>query len=877
MWVTLKTLQPSDMTPMVRQFLQAKAEAGDSLLFFRMGDFYELFFEDALEAAELLGLTLTSRDGAEKDRRVPMCGVPVRAVDTYVARLIRSGRTVTICEQMEDPRYAKGIVKRAVIRTVTPGTVLEPDLLDERSNNYLASVCSGESGRVGLAFSDVTTGEVGFTELEPPLETAVPDELARLRPAELLVPEEDRPAWLETVRRRHPDMAITARPADHFEPRPAREEILRFYGLSTLKGVELEEMQAAQGALGALIRYVSQTQRESVPALRLPRRYDRSGWVALDASSQRNLELTANMLDGGRRGTLLGVLDRTLTPMGSRLMRQWITRPLRNPAEIDQRLTAVEVLVGQHQIRSDLRDVLRGCPDVERLLARISARSGNARELMALGNALERLPRLQSMLADAGAGLLGEVVRLLDPMEDISGEIRATLVEEPPVTLNEGGLIRDGRDAELDRLRELVRGGRDWIARLQAEERERTGIPKLKIGYNRVFGYYIEVSSSYARQVPPDYQRKQTLSGAERYVIPALKQREEELLTAQERINNREYELFCALRDRVAQQANRIQAAATAIAVIDVLAALAETAVLKGYCRPEIDDGSELVIRDGRHPVVEDLSAPGTFVPNDLHLDISGKRMLIITGPNMAGKSTYLRQAALITIIAQMGSFVPAAYARIGVVDRVFTRVGASDNLARGESTFMVEMIETATILNAATSRSLIVLDEIGRGTSTFDGISIAWAVAEYIHDRIGARTLFATHYHELTELGNRLHHAKNVNVEAREYNGTVVFLYRVADGGADHSYGIHVAQLAGLPREVISRARVILESLETGNPAPAGMPEQIWLFPTSGEPPEPSQVERELERIDPDALSPREAHEALYRLKELLARPRRK
>jgi len=862
---------------MVRQFLQAKAEAGDSLLFFRMGDFYELFFEDALEAAELLGLTLTSRDGSDKDRRVPMCGVPVRAVDTYIARLIRAGRTVTICEQMEDPRYAKGIVKRAVIRTVTPGTVLEPDLLDERSNNFLAALFPMTQDRAGLACTDVTTGEVSFTELTTPLETTAADELARLRPAELLVPDEYAASWLDAMRRRFPDMTFTARPADHFEPHPAREEIARFYGLGTLKGIGLEDMPAAQGALGALIRYVIQTQRDSVPTLRLPRRYDQAGWMVLDASSQRNLELTANLVDDGRRGTLLSVLDRTLTPMGGRLMRQWIVRPLSDPDIIRQRLDAVETLVENHSVRASLRDTLRGCPDLERLLARISARSGNARDVAALGAALERLPRVRELLSGLPAQLIRDLLTTLDPLEDLQGEIRATLIDDPPVTLNEGGLIRDGRDAELDHLRELVRGGRDWIARLQAEERERTGIQKLKIGYNRVFGYYIEVSASYTDQVPPDYQRKQTLAGAERYVTPALKQREEELLTAQERINAREYDLFCALRDSVSAQAARIQTAASLLAIIDVLTALAETAVLKDYRKPEIDDSGIIDIRDGRHPVVEDLAPPGTFVPNDLHLDVDGKRMLIITGPNMAGKSTYLRQAALITIMAQMGSFVPAATARIGVVDRVFTRVGASDNLARGESTFMVEMIETAAILNAATPRSLIVLDEIGRGTSTFDGISIAWAVAEYLHDRVGARTLFATHYHELTELGNRLHHAKNVNVEVREYNGMVVFLYRIAEGGADHSYGIHVAQLAGLPRQVINRARVILESLKSGNPAPAGMPEQLWLFPPAAVTSAPSVVERELERVNPDSLSPREAHELLYRLKELMARPRRK
>ncbi len=874
-WITTENLSQSDITPMVRQYLQAKAECGTSLLFFRMGDFYELFFEDALEAAELLGLTLTSRDGADKDARVPMCGVPVRAVDAYVARVIRAGRTVTICDQVEDPRTAKGIVKREVVRTITPGTVMEPELLDERANNYLGALAWLPEGRGALAFLDVTTGETLAAPVDGNADRVFQDEITRMAPAEMLHPDDADADRLERLRRIFPEMTFTPRPPEHFDPELAGELVMNVFGLGTLKGVGLEDAPETAGCLGAALAYMRETQRDCAPRLRLPRRYSPSGYVVLDGNTQRNLELVATLAGGGRRGSLLGVLDRTLTSMGGRKLRHWILHPLVDVDAVNGRLDAVAELAAGVELRMALREQLRGVSDLERLTGRITSKTGNARDLRALGQSLERGPVLRGLLGGAESALLRELRDLMDPLEDVTSLIARAVVDEPPLSVQEGGIIRDGYDAELDRLHGLVRGGRDWIAQLQLEERERTGIAKLKVGYNRVFGYYLEVSRGQSAQVPEDYQRRQTLANAERYVTPALKEREEEMLSAQERMHSLEYDIFCAVRETVSAESRRIQQTADAVAALDVLLSLAEVATARDYCKPEVGAFGALAIRDGRHPVVEDLMKRGEFVPNDTVLDPDNASMLIVTGPNMAGKSTYLRQTALITLMAQIGSFVPAASARIGAVDRIFTRVGASDNLVRGESTFMVEMIETAAILNSATEKSLLVLDEIGRGTSTFDGISIAWSVAEHIHDTVRARTLFATHYHELTELGAKLEHAKNVNVAVREWGERVVFLYRIVDGGADHSYGIQVAQLAGLPPAVLQRARAILESLEAGNPAPAGLPEQMWLFGAAADT-GPTAVELELQKIDPDSLSPREAQNLIYHLKHLANKPRK-
>jgi DNA mismatch repair protein MutS len=875
-WKKLSDISERNMTPMLRQYLQAKAECPDSILFFRMGDFFEMFFEDAVEASQILGLALTSRDSTGKDDRVPMCGVPFRSVETYLARMIKAGRTVTICDQIEDPKDAKGIVKRSIVRTVTPGTVIEPNLLDETSNNYLAALAA-ENGRAGLAFVDVSTGEFLAAQLDSDIERTLYDELTRMAPAEVIVPDNFDDALLARLRARFDAVAFTPRPADDFLLETAAEALLDQFGLATLKGIALDDAPQAASSASAVLAYIKTTQRDGVPHLRLPRRYSPAQFVVLDGNTQRNLELTESAFDRRKRGTLLGVLDRTLTSMGGRMLRQWILHPLVDITAIRARLDAVEALHNNAELRLELRDILKSVGDLERLLGRITSKTGNARDVKGLGNSLRQAPLVKRVLSQIDAGLLAELRDGMDDLDDVAAWIDSAIVEDPPAPITDGNLFKDAYDPELDRLRGLVRGGRDWIAALQRDEIARTGINNLRVGYNKIFGYYIEISRGNVHLVPPDYERKQTLVNAERFVTPTLKSREEEIVTAQERMQKLEYDLFVKLRDQIAAEARRIQETAAAIATVDTLLSLADVAAAKNYAKPIVDDGGLLRIRDGRHPVVEDLMPRGQFVPNDTLLDTDADRLQIVTGPNMAGKSTYLRQVALIALMAQVGSFVPAAEAQVGAVDRIFTRVGASDNLARGESTFMVEMIETANILNTATEKSLIVLDEIGRGTSTFDGISIAWSVAEHMHDHIRAKTLFATHYHELTELGQKLEHAKNLNVAVREWNGKVVFLYRIVDGGADHSYGIQVAKLAGLPAAVIKRARQILESLETGNQASVGLPQQMYLFGPGGSsgPAGPGPIEKELQSVEPDTLSARDALELIYHLKHLLNRPR--
>ncbi|GMW01588.1 MAG: DNA mismatch repair protein MutS [Candidatus Hydrogenedentota bacterium] len=873
-WKKLSDINTAKLTPMLRQYLEAKAESGESLLFFRMGDFYELFFEDAVEASQLLGITLTSRDGSDKEDPVPMAGVPVRSVETYISRALKAGRTVTICEQMEDPKDAKGVVKRAVSRTITPGTIMEPNLLEERTNNYLAAV-SVRGDRAGMAFLDVTTGEFLAAEVQTDAERTIADELTRMAPVEVLFAGGLVGDSGDRIRKRFHGVSFTERMDDEFDPAYGMDTLLDQFGLATLKGLGLDDASEALGCAGAVLHYVKSTQRDAVPHLRPPRRYHPGHFVVIDGNTQRNLELVESLADKKRHGTLLSVIDRTLTSMGGRKIRQWILHPLLDVNEIGRRLDAVEELFNDGERRMRLREALQGVADLERLMGRLTARAGGPRDMKALGTSLDHTPGVKAVLAHAVSPMLADVVGGMDELQDVRSWIANAIVAEPPLSLNDGNIIADGYDAALDELRDLVRGGRDWIAKLQRDESARTGIPNLKVGYNKVFGYFIEVSKGNVHLVPEDYERKQTLVNAERYVTPTLKSREEEIVTAQERMCKLEYDLFVELRDRVSAQAKRIHATADALATVDVLLSLAETASRNQYARPQVHDGDELRIREGRHPVVEDLMSRKDFVPNDTLLE-SKANLHIVTGPNMAGKSTYLRQVALIALMAQIGSYVPAAGAQVGVVDRIFTRVGASDNLVRGESTFMVEMIETATILNMATRKSLIVLDEIGRGTSTFDGISIAWAVAEHIHDTIGAKTLFATHYHELTDLANRLEHVKNVNVAVREWGGKVVFLYRIVDGGADHSYGIQVAKLAGLPPVVIERARLIMESLEAGNPGMVGLPEQMYLFGPASEP-EPSKVEQELDAADLDALSPREALDFLYHLKHMIGKPRKK
>ncbi len=875
-WKTLAEAAQGRLTPMLRQFIDAKAQSGNSLLFFRMGDFYELFFEDAIDAAEAIGLTLTSRDGDPKDKkgRIPMAGVPVRSVDAYVAKLLKLGRTVTICDQVENPKDAKGVVKRAVVRTVTPGTLTEPELLNETTNNYLGAIWIGRDCG-GVALADVSTGEFLAAQLNGDTRQSVDDELVRMAPAEVLIPDTMDARDVDELNSRFPAIQFTLRPDDTFDLEFAGRELRDAFDLATLKGLELDDAPEAVRCAGATFAYIQETQRETAPYLRPPRRYSPGQYVVLDGNTQRNLELVESLRDKSRHGTLLNVLDKTRTSMGSRMLRRWLLHPLVAVDTIRGRLDAVAELVDNAETRLRLREALQGVADLERLLSRLTSQAGNARDLAALGRSVQQIPDVKAALKPCSAAMLVDLRDNTDPLEDVASLVAGAIIDEPPATISDGGLMKDGYDAELDRLRELVRGGRDWIATLQKGESERTGIPNLKVRYNKVFGYYIEVSNAHVNKVPDDYERKQTLVNAERYVTPTLKSREEEIVNAQENLNELEYELFVALRKRVAQEAARIQAVAEAIAATDVLLSFAEVAATNDYVRPEIDTSGVLDIRDGRHPVVEELVPRGTFVPNDATLDSDSAQIQIVTGPNMAGKSTYLRQVALITLMGQIGSFVPAASAHIGVVDRIFTRVGASDNLARGESTFMVEMIETAAILNCATRASLVVLDEIGRGTSTFDGISIAWAVAEHLHDRIGAKTLFATHYHELTQLANNMERVQNLNVSVREWDGKVVFLYRLAAGGADHSYGIQVAKLAGLPAGVIDRARGILELLESGNAQALGLHQQLSLFVSEDSiaprRAEKTALESLVEKADPDAMSPRDAHEFLYSLKKAI------
>jgi len=869
-WAKIENLADSQITPMLRQFIEAKAESSDSILFFRMGDFYELFFDDAIETSELLGLTLTSRDGSGKSERIPMAGVPVKAVDGYVARLIQAGKTVSICEQLEDPKSVKGIVKRGIVRTVTPGTITEPELLEDNANNFLAAIHL-RNGKAGLAFVDVSTGEFLTAQTDDGVQTLF-DELIRMAPAEVLYSNELDSDLIDQLQQSFDTMSFKKRPDHDYDPKWAEEQVQSQFDLSTLKGVALEDAPEACGCAGAILQYIQDTQKDAVPHLRLPRRYSPSSYVILDGSTQRNLELVESLTGRQRVGTLLHVLDQTRTNMGARKLRHWILHPLLDTLEIQRRHNGVEECYSNTELRLTLKDCLRPIADLERLLSRITSKAGNARDVKALGRSLEQVPRVMEALEMVQSEVLTQLRDGMDDLSDVTQWIEDSIVDEPPLTIMEGNILKVGHDPELDRMKELVTGGREWIANLQRSEMEATGIQKLKIGYNKVFGYYIEISKGQAEKAPDHYERKQTLVNAERFITPELKQREDEIVNAQENMQSREYELFVALRDKIAAQAHRIHDTADAIATIDVLLSFSEVAVTQNYAKPQVDATDELDIKDGRHPVVESLMKSNDFVPNGIQLDPASSNMLIITGPNMAGKSTYLRQVALITLMAQIGSFVPASSARIGVVDRIFTRVGASDNLVRGESTFMVEMIETANILNTATSRSLLVLDEIGRGTSTFDGISIAWSVAEHIHNNINAKTLFATHYHELTELANQLEHASNVNVAVREWGGKVIFLYQIVDGGADHSYGIQVAKLAGLPREVITRAREILEHLESGNAGALGIPEQMYLFGAgTGASGDSSKVEKALGDINPDDLSPKEAHEFLYDLKKKL------
>ena len=847
-------------TPLMQQYREIKARHPGTLLFFRMGDFYEMFEDDARLAARELGLTLTARNnGGAAD--VPLAGVPVKAATEYLRRLIALGHRVAICEQVEDPKLAKGLVRREVIETVTPGTVLAEEWLERKRNNFLVAV-DPRGGAAGLAALDLTTGELVLETVSP---EDLPTALARYEAPEVVLPA-GAPITAGG------GAARSEREPWEFDPELAREDLARTFRLASLDGLGIESGdRAALGAAGALLRYARELKPGGLPHLARPRVLRRGDVLPLDEMTRRNLELVEPLRPGAAVGgtTLLEVLDRTMTPMGARLLRGWLLAPLVDPAAINARLDAVDVLVADGRGRDRVREALDGVRDLERLAGRAALGRATPRELGALRDSIHRLPDVRAALdgleARGRAPLLEEAADRFDLLQDLGDELARALVERPPAQLAEGDAIRPGYDRELDELTDARDGGKRYIAGLQARERERSGIASLKVGFNKVFGYYIEVTNPHKARVPAEYERRQTLSGAERYVTPELKEYEAKVLGAEERIAAREAELVDALRRRVTDAIARVQTSARLLARLDVWSALADLAHHDGYVRPEVNEGFTIALEGSRHPVVERMMAREAFIPNDVLLDEAG-RVMLLTGPNMAGKSTLLRQVGLCVVLAQMGGFVPARRAVLGVVDRLFTRVGASDNLVRGQSTFMVEMSETSAILHGATARSLVLLDEIGRGTSTYDGVAIAWAVTEFLHNTIGCKTIFATHYHELTQLTEELAHARNFNVAVREAGDEIVFLHRLEPGGTDRSYGIHVGQLAGLPAPVVARAWQVLQLLEAGHhvahqPAPPPPDAaQLGLFIAPGTGAAPHPLLDELDRLDVNTLSPLEA-----------------
>jgi DNA mismatch repair protein MutS len=810
-----------NLTPMMRQYREMKdGLPKDVILLFRLGDFYELFFEDAKFAAPILDVTLTKRAGT------PMCGIPYHALENYMPRLLEAGIKVAIAEQIEDPRLAKGIVKRKVTRVITPGTVTDSCILTPERNNYLAAL-SLNKGVYGLASIDISTGDFRTTEVQnhEELET----ELHRLRAAECLVPESILNEWKE--KNSHPRSSgnILWTPLEDwvFAFDTATELLKRHFKVASLDGFGCRNMRLGVSAAGAVLHYACETLRHEAGHIRLLKTYSNSNFMILDSVSQRNLELVDPMPGGKKEGTLLHVLDQTATPMGSRLLREWMVRPLFDKNAIIARLDAVSALKDDPATLAELREIINSVRDLERIISRLNIGSANARDMAALSKSLESMPDIKNLLGAFDMPLLCEVRNRLHALPELVSEINKTISDEPPALLNDGGIIREGCNPELDELRKAASEGKNWIAELQAKEQERTGIKSLKIRFNNVFGYYIEITKSNIVNAPADYIRKQTLVNGERYITPALKEMENKILGAEDKSKALEYELFQKLREQTISFTSKILETAASLATVDALASFAECARKYNYCRPVISDDETLDIRGGRHPVLDATMKEERFVPNDTFLDGDENRIMIITGPNMAGKSTYIRQVALLVLLAQTGSYIPAQSAKVGLVDRIFTRVGAVDDISRGQSTFMVEMLETANILNHATKKSLVILDEIGRGTSTFDGISIAWAVAEYLHDSptAMARTLFATHYHELTELAVTCRGVKNYNVAVKEYCDQIIFLRQILPGATDRSYGIHVAKLAGLPKEVISRANEILENLENNAIAEAGQP----------------------------------------------------
>lgn len=854
---------------MMKQYFKIKEQNKDSILFFRLGDFYEMFYDDAKIASKELELTLTGRDCGQAER-APMCGVPFHSCEGYIARLVAKGYKVAICEQTEDPATAKGLVKRDIIRVITPGTVMESSMLDEGRNNYICCMFS-DSKKIGLCFCDISTGELYATEISgSDSVNSLTSQLASYNPREILIGGDivkikSLPAFIKSKLSAGVEMLRD----ESFDNKVCAEIVKAQFG---------EEMQCISdsqvliSAIGALINYLKETQKNGLERINKIELYSDKQYMNLDYNTQRNLELTATMLNKEKRGSLLWVLDKTKTAMGKRLIRSWLEHPLLNVSAINNRQSAVEELVNNNMLRLDIMDALSGIFDIERLMTRIVYGSANGRELRSLAAALQKLPQLSELIADCSAKYLKKVYKEIDLLEDIYNLIDSAIVEEPPFSVREGGMIKKGYNPDLDILLTDMNDSKGILARIEAEQREKTGIPKLRVGYNKVFGYYIEVTNSYKDLVPETYIRKQTLTNCERYITQDLKDIEGRILGAKDRSVAMEYTLFDNVRKTVADNLERIQKTAKAIAVLDVLVSLANVAADNRYVRPEVNLSTVIRLKDSRHPVVEALLNDTPFVPNDVYLDSAGERVAIITGPNMAGKSTYMRQVALIVLMAQMGSFVPASSATIGVVDSIFTRVGASDDLASGQSTFMVEMSEVANIVKSATSKSLLILDEIGRGTSTFDGMSIARAVLEYCadHKKLGAKTLFATHYHELTVMQDLLDGVKNYSIAVKKRGDDITFLRRIIPGGADDSFGIEVAKLAGLPNSIINRAKEILKELESGSNAPTVIKEKSEDMQMSLISNDNAVVER-LSEVDLNTLTPIEAINLLYELKGMI------
>lgn len=862
----------ASVTPMMQQYLDTKAEYKDCILFFRLGDFYEMFFDDARTASRELELTLTGKDCGLSER-APMCGVPYHAVDTYVEKLIERGYKVAICEQMEDPALAKGLVKRAVTRIITPGTVIEPAMLDEKANNFLLSICF-VADRAGLAFADVSTGEFYVHEITQP-ETTLSDEVARISPMEIICNDQVK---LRACLQREMQNA-SEQPSAWFQLVNATEALCRHFALNDLSPLGLsDEYKAGASAAGALMRYLSETQKNALEHMTSLRIYQGSETMLLDRNTRRNLELTESIRGRSRKGSLLWLLDKTSTAMGGRLLRSWIEQPLVDEAKINRRLDAVGEFAQEHVLTMTLAEELQGVYDIERLLSKVAYKSMNARDCLSLCASLQKVPKIRELLREAKSQTVEEIRDSLDTLPELTDLLTRAIHPDAPILITEGGIIRDGYSQMLDEYRAASTSGKQWILELEQKEREETGIRNLRIQYNRVFGYYIEVSKSYYEMVPARYTRKQTLANCERYMTPELKEIEQKIVGAQEQSTRLELQLFTEVREKIAEQIARIQKTAMALKSLDALLSLAKSAIEYHYVRPEMTQDGTLDIVEGRHPVVEQTMSEGGFVPNDTHMNADDCRMCIITGPNMAGKSTYMRQVALIALMAHIGSFVPAKEAKIPVTDRIFTRVGASDDLASGQSTFMVEMSETAYILRNATAKSLVILDEIGRGTSTFDGLAIAWAVVEYLCDKqkSGAKTLFATHYHELSELEGHIDGVQNYCISVKEHGEDVIFLRKIIRGGADKSFGIHVARLAGVPHPVLVRAHEIQARLEVSDINQHGIgqkilgdaekrkDEQVNLFDYRK-----TEIINELQTLDVMALTPMDAINKLFLLRE--------